>query len=103
MTKRAPVIWSIVLCLALSALFAQPPSKKKAHTLHGKIEQVNASTKSLTVNHEKVEGWMDAMTMTYAVDKESVLKELKPGDQIKATVYDGDFTLYEIQKEPPKK
>ncbi len=94
---------AVILFLVLSVSFAQTPSKKKAHVLRGKIEQVNASTKSLTVNHEKVEGWMDAMTMTYAVDKESVLKELKAGDQIKATVYDDDFTLYEIQKDQPKK
>ena len=94
---------AVILVLVLSVAFAQAPSKIKAHVLRGKIEQVNASTKSLTVNHEKVEGWMDAMTMTYAVDKESVLKELKPGGQIKATVYDGDFTLFEIQKDPPKK
>ena len=94
---------AVILFLVLSVAFAQAPSKKKAHAFRGKIEQVNASTKSLTVNHEKVEGWMDAMTMTYAVDKESILKELKPGDQIKATVYDDDFTLYEIQKDPPKK
>jgi Cu/Ag efflux protein CusF len=103
MEKRALVVLVAAVCLALATLFAQAPSKKKAHTLHGKIEQVNASTKSLTVNHEKVEGWMDAMTMTYAVDKESVLKELKPGDQIKATVYDDDLTLHDIQKEPAKK
>ena len=94
---------AVILFLVLSVAFAQAPVKKKAHAFRGKIEQVNASTKSLTVNHEKVEGWMDAMTMTYAVDKESILKELKPGDQIKATVYEDDFTLYEIQKEAPKK
>src|SRR5947208_3264268 len=96
-------ILAAVLLLALSVSYAQAPSKKKSHPFRGKIEQVNASTKSLTVAHEKVEGWMDAMTMTYAVDKESVLKELKAGDQIKATLYDDDFTLYEIQKEPAKK
>ena len=96
-------VLAAVLFLALSVSFAQAPSKKKSHPFRGKIEQVNASTKSLTVAHDKVEGWMDAMTMTYAVDKESVLKDLKPGDQIKATVYDDDFTLYEIQKEAPKK
>src|SRR5258707_4854238 len=101
MTKL--IRWFVVLCLALSVSFGQAPSKKKAHVLRGKIEQVNASTKSLTVNHEKVEGWMDAMTMTYAVDKESVLKELKSGDQIKAMVYDDDYTRDESQQDPPKK
>src|SRR6185369_9598810 len=96
-------VLAVFLFLALSVSFAQAPSKKKPHAFRGKIEQVNASTKSLTVAHEKVEGWMDAMTMTYAVDKESVLKELKAGDLIKASVYDDDFTLYEIHKEAPKK
>jgi Cu/Ag efflux protein CusF len=100
MTK---LILAIALCLSISLSFAQAPAKKKSHTLHGKVEMVNAGTKSLTVAHDKVEGWMDAMTMTYAVDKESVLKELKAGDLIKATVYDDDFTLYEIHKEAPKK
>lgn len=93
---------AVILFLVLSVAFAQTPSKKKAHMLRGKVEQVNTSTKSLTVNHEKVEGWMDAMTMAYAVDKVAILKELKPGDHITATVYDDDFTLYEVQKDPKK-
>lgn len=79
-------VLAAILFLTISLSFAQGPAKKKSHVLRGKIEQVNASTKSLTVAHDKVEGWMDAMTMTYAVDKETVLKELKAGDQIKATV-----------------
>ena len=31
----------------------------------------------LTVNGEKVEGWMDAVTMSYPVDKPEVLKMVK--------------------------
>ena len=44
------------------------------------------------------------MTMAYKVDKEASLKDLKPGTQIAATVYDGDFqTLYNIKVLPPAK
>jgi len=32
------------------------------------------------VNGEKLEGWMDAMTMSYPVDKPDVLKKVKVGD-----------------------
>ena len=53
------------------------------------------------VNGEKVEGWMPAMTMLYKVDKESVLTDIKVGDQITAKVYDGDLTtLYDVHAAP---
>jgi len=73
-------------------------AKGKSHTLEGKVEAVQATM--LTVNHGKVEGYMDAMTMPYKVDKPDLLKNVKVGDQIKATVYDGDYTLYDIQVVP---
>ena len=45
---------------------------------------------------------MNSMMMTYTVDKPDVLKSLKPGDQIVAKVYEGDFkTLYEVRVVPP--
>jgi Cu/Ag efflux protein CusF len=83
------------LLFCLLALTA--PAQKKAYTLRGKVEAVNAGTKSLTVNHEKVDGWMEAMTMAYAVDSEDVLKRVKVGDRITAKVYDGDYTLHDVQ------
>ena len=78
------------------ALFAQAGADKKAHTFHGKVESVTAD--GLKVNGDKVEGWMEAMTMTYKVDDKKILKSVKPGDEITATVYDGDFTsLHKVQ------
>ena len=37
------------------------------------------------------------MTMTYPVDKPDVLKKVKVGDTIMATVYKGDITLHDVQ------
>ena len=91
-----------VLAVCLSMVHAQQ-SEKKAHTFKGKIEKVDAKGKTLTVNGENVEGWMGAMTMTHVVDKEAVLSTLKTGDQITATVYDGDFRmLHDVKIVPPK-
>ena len=73
-------------------------AKGKSHTLEGKVEGVQSDR--LTVNHGKVEGYMDAMTMPYKVDKLDILKQVKVGDQIKATVYEGDYTLYDIHVVP---
>jgi Cu/Ag efflux protein CusF len=41
------------------------------------------------------------MTMMYVVDKPEVLKTIKPGDQIRATVYDGDTMLHDVKVVPP--
>ena len=70
---------------------------KQEHTFHGKVEAVDKAAKSLKVDGEKVEGWMDAMTMNYKVDDPSIFDKVKPGDQIVATVYDGDYSLHKVQ------
>ncbi len=43
---------------------------------------------------------MDAMTMSYPVDKPDVLKKVKVGDTIMATVYKGDTTLHDVMVMP---
>lgn len=70
---------------------------KKSFTLRGIVEGVDAKAGRLTVNHEKVEGWMGAMTIAYAVDKPEELEKLKPGDRIEATVYQDEYKLYNIK------
>jgi len=91
--------------LFLSAGLAQNSNAgKKSFTFKGKVEKVDVAAKKITVNGEKVEGWMDSMTMLYAVDKDDVLKNLKVGDQITAKVYEGDFmVLHDVQVVPPAK
>jgi len=90
---------SAALLLTSALAFAQAQTQtqaKKSYTLHGKVETVDAPSKSLTVNHGKVEGWMDGMTMKYKVDNADVFPLVKVGDMIEATVYDGDYTLYKV-------
>jgi Cu/Ag efflux protein CusF len=96
-----------LLCALLSYGYGQdknaPPAGKKEHVFKGKVEKVDIANKTFTVNGQKVEGWMDAMTMNYVPDKEDVLKRVKVGDEITAKVYDGDFrTLHDVQIVPAK-
>lgn len=44
---------------------------------------------------------MGAMTMNYSVDKPEVLKTVKVGDLVSATVFQGDMTLHNVEVVPP--
>lgn len=92
--SRIAAILGLALVIAMACM-GQAPAGKKALTFHGKVEAVSAD--GLTVNGEKVEGWMDAMTMKYKVDDPKVLKTVKVGDKITATVYEGDLSLHKVQ------
>src|SRR5712671_4697077 len=85
-----------LMCLIISTVHAQQ-SGKKAYTFRGKVEKMDTSPKPLTVTNEPIEGWMGTMTMAYGVDKPEALRLVKVGDRITAKVYEGDFTLYEVQ------
>jgi|SRR5579871_294107 Cu/Ag efflux protein CusF len=103
MNTRRQIFFAILAIPSLFAAnaYAQDAAKGKPMTFHGKVEAV--TDKGLTVNGEKVEGWMEAMTMSYPVDKTDVLKKVKVGDTIMATVYKGDLTLHNVQVMPAAK
>jgi protein SCO1/2 len=58
----------------------------KTYKLKGKVISTNAKTSEVTVNHQAIPGFMEAMTMPYKVKDPSVLGELHPGDVITADV-----------------
>src|SRR5690348_3249660 len=101
MKQMCRPIFAFTLSVLLAGLsFAQTTQNKKSYTFHGKVEAVDANDKSLKVNGEEVKGWMAAMTMDYKVEDPSVLKKVKPGDQIMATVYDSDLVLHKVRVMP---
>jgi cobalt-zinc-cadmium efflux system outer membrane protein len=88
MLKRAMLL---VMLAGPSLLPAQT-----AHVFRGKVVSVSAENRNLTVENEPIEGWMGSMTMAFPVENSEILATIHPGDQITATVYDGDFTLHKV-------
>jgi Cu/Ag efflux protein CusF len=94
-----------LVCLATQPASSQEKSGQaqksgKRYPLRGVIEALDESAGRLTVNHDKIEGLMAAMTMSYKVDSPDAFKKLKPGDRIEATLSADDLTLHNIRVVP---
>jgi protein SCO1/2 len=73
----------------------------KIYKLRGKVVSSDASKGEVTVNHEAIAGFMEAMTMPYKLKDPGVLSRLHAGDMITADVLvspdpDADFLLDHI-------
>jgi protein SCO1/2 len=58
----------------------------KIYKLRGKVVRTDSSTGKVTLNHEAIPGFMDAMTMPYKLRDAAILTELHPGDVVTADV-----------------
>src|SRR5580692_521988 len=61
-------------------------SSNKVYKLRGKVVASNSATGEVTLNHEAIPGFMDAMTMPYKLKDPGILSELHPGDVITTDV-----------------
>ena len=58
----------------------------KVYKLRGKVVRTDAAKGDVTLNHEAIPGFMEAMTMPYKLKDASILSELHAGDVITADV-----------------
>src|ERR1700674_3011425 len=98
MYRRAGVVFTFLLGSAVmlaacnkptpsasSAPASAEPQAKRFH-LVGKIVSVDAAKNSLTIDHQAIPGFMDAMTMAYTVNSAQPVTGLSAGDEITADV-----------------
>jgi protein SCO1/2 len=77
-----------------------PRGAEKRYSLRGTIVQLKPNEKIAKIKHEKIEGWMDAMTMEFPVPEAAEFQKLKEGEVIEATVVvqDLDYHLTAIRE-----
>lgn len=63
-------------------LTAAPDAKR--YTLKGKVVSVDLAKQKAVIQHEKIEGYMEAMTMAFPVPDKDVLQTFSPNAEIKA-------------------
>jgi Cu/Ag efflux protein CusF len=69
--------------------------------MRGVVVRVDVPGKVATINAEKIDNWMDAMTMDYPVHDPAQLQGLAAGDHISATVHvkeDLSFWMDHVKK-----
>lgn len=59
-------------------------SNYKVYKLRGKVVSTNPATGEVTLNHDAIPGFMDAMTMAYKLKDPNIVTELHPGDVLTA-------------------
>ena len=65
------------------------PDAERRYQLTGKIVSVEPELKQVTIEHEEIKGYMEAMTMPFPLQDEKLLGRVKKGDRIQATLVIG--------------
>jgi Cu/Ag efflux protein CusF len=58
----------------------------KEYTFHGTVKKVDAERQMITVDHEKIGDYMEAMTMPFKVADPAILDQVKVGDETHFTL-----------------
>jgi len=87
--RRATLVLVPLLFFTGSIACRKPPTGQR-YDLSGKVIAVDKTTKTATIAHEDIKGFMPAMTMEFRVKDEAMIQIIGPGDRISATlVVDG--------------
>jgi len=76
-----------VSILLLTSLACKKETPVKVYPMKGVIVKVDMLGKSAAIDAEKIDGWMEGMTMDYPVHDAKLLEGIKPGDHITASVH----------------
>jgi len=77
----------VVVALILSGTAScRPREPEQRYELKGKVVQVDKKGLTVSIAHEEIPSFMDAMTMPFNLKDERLLKELAEGDRVQATL-----------------
>lgn len=65
---------------------ASSDNEMQRYSLKGKVVAANVLHRKVVIAHEDIPRYMEAMTMPFTLLDEAILRELKQGDDVKATL-----------------
>jgi protein SCO1/2 len=86
--RLRPLVLLVPLALAACKGDTPAPAGAARYPLKGKVVEVDAASRKVTVAHEDIPGFMPAMTMPFVVleKDQALLQGVGPGDEITATL-----------------
>ena len=92
--RKCCVLFAVFSACFLLTSCQRAPERR--FELKGKVVSVNKAQRRVTIDHEQIPGFMDAMTMPFNVRENWALEALEPGQAIEATlVVQGDRSWIE--------
>lgn len=81
-----------------------PPAPIAEYQMRGEVVGIDAAAQLATIKHDKIEGWMGAMTMEYPIKDKEEFAKLKVGEkfQAKIRVQGTDYWIATVNPEPGK-
>jgi protein SCO1 len=108
MTRFSQMSAVSILAIALAGCGSQAthadvrsPEGAKRYALRGQIVRLEEGGKVVVIRHEKIEGWMDAMTMAFPLGDPRDGTSLHAGDRVTATVFvkGQDYWIGDVHRE----
>ncbi|HKV38760.1 MAG TPA: SCO family protein [Blastocatellia bacterium] len=81
LTRIIGLILAVVIILGIAGCHKSHP---KQYELKGKVVAVDTGLRRVTIAHDAIPGYMDAMTMPYDLKDDWAYSVLKPGDTVNA-------------------
>jgi len=95
------ILFSVLLVSACQTSKTQMQTASpdaKIFTLRGKVVAVDKAKKKATIAHEKISGYMDAMTMDFPVKDDFVLNDLTKDADIRADLVVDKDAFWKISR-----
>jgi protein SCO1/2 len=97
--SRRSLFSLLALLIACASLLSCQPqqqqmSEGKRYELKGKVVSVDRVQQRVTISHEEIRDYMDAMTMPFNLKDPSIIKDILPGDAIQATLVISDTSAW---------
>src|SRR6185503_20043056 len=86
-SKQIAAVLLLGLALSLSSTACRQPSPTgQRYDIKGKVVAVDKTTRTATIAHEDIKGFMLAMTMEFRLKDDAMIQIISPGDQISGSL-----------------